>query len=685
MPQLQQLSSHHAAGSAQPSVKHPDAPQPSTASFHAPATPVPRAVLFNTAGGFAYQVMTSAIEKATTPTVSIFTVRRIPVANSRALSLHLAAATSCRLPFCVVEGGVTWSDVVTTLMLPQPERPPSHMGWNVQVLGQDVDSGAWVPITPSLSSRLETRYFLCTDVEVLFGHYQTSVLYMQAVPLTPETAGPDWRTPLQQSSATGAAPPPAPIKAPRQGSASAPSSSASQPRATTDAHTASARLAGKARPCSLSADLGLAAQAPSTPLLSPPSAHAMWSLAAFVKQQERWGRRCQELRQRAAGVTPQEALQQVREELRFCRAAFGVDGVVTPTCADKGVATWALSLLEHQCTTLADNVHAACTEGRNDHQFLLRLARSRLGRAFQLACKVIHVADSVLSAAGAADDAGVVLSDFPRDWLALLLASLRLRSLRHLALARACGAVPNGQPQSSWTMEALVDEAVQTAGWILEALFSICERGEIPGLAQAALAETLLTCALSLAELAAYLSTNTSHRCELMAAAVHVCRVRFQLTRGDGDAHWLPQCVSDVVARMQTKFGRIPLTSSAFTEYAALIRQLRDSAECAEMCNREAAAHAGAPPADVKPEPLPLGYTVTRLPVTAAVDAAFVRGNTLVRELRRTAAAVQRAVQRSSTAPSSWKDPPQSQHRRAGPESTEHGQTRSSPQASEAA
>ncbi|GET87040.1 hypothetical protein, conserved [Leishmania tarentolae] len=684
MPQLQQLSMHRTAGSVQQPIKLPDAPRPSSPSFHAPCTPIPRAVLFNTAGGFAYQVMTSAFEKADAPTVSVFTVRRIPVANSRVLSLHLAAAASCRLPFCVVEGGVTWNDVVTTLMLPQPDRPTSHMGWNVQVLGQDVDSGAWVPITPSLSSRLETRYFLCTDVEVLFGHYQTSILYMQAILLTAETAGPDWRTPLQQSSATGAAPPPTPIKAPRQGGASAPSRSASQSSAITGAHTSSVRLAGKARPCNLEADLGLAAQMPSTPPLTPPSAQAMWSLAAFVKQQERWGRRCQELRQRAEGATPREALQQVREELRLCRAAFEADRAITPACADKGVATWALSLLEHQCTTLADVVYAACTEGRNDPRFVLRLARSRLTRACQLACKVIDVTDSVLSAAGAADDAGIILSDFPRDWLALLLASLRLRSLRHVALARACEAVSNEQPQSSWTMEALVDEAVQTAGWILEALFSICERGEVPRLSKAALAETLLTCTLSLAELAAYLSTNTSRRCKLMAAAVHVCRMRLQLTRGGDDAHWLPQCVSDLVARMQTKFGSIPLTSSAFTEYAALIRQLRNSVECAEICNRATAAHAGTPSAAIQPEPLPLGYTVTRLAVTAAVDAAFVRGNTLVRELRRTATAVQRTVQRSSTAPCSWKHSPQSPHRRIVPEVTEHCQARSSPQASEA-
>ncbi|KAG5483277.1 hypothetical protein LSCM1_04819 [Leishmania martiniquensis] len=680
MPQLQQLSTHGAAGSASQFMKPQGTLQPSAASSRALAPPVPRAVLFNTAGGFAYQVMTSAFQETVAPNVCIFTVRRIPVANARILSLHLAAAASCRLPFCVVESGVTWNDVVTTLMLPQPAQPPSQMCWNVQVLGQDVNSGVWVPITPSLSSQLETRYFLCTDVEVLFGHYQTSILYMQAVPLTAETAGPDWRTPPQRSCAIGATPPPAPVKAPREWGTPAPSRNASQRHGTASAPNAPAQRTGESRPRSLAVDFDLAAQKSSAQPPGPPAAQAMWSLEAFVKQQERWGLRCEELRQRAAGVTPREALQQVREELRSCRAAFETDGAVTPTCADKGVATWAVSLLEHQCAMLADDVYATYTGGRNEHRFLLRLARSRLGRAYQLACKVIHVADSVLSAAGAADDAGAVSPDFPRDWLALLLASLRLRSLRHLALAHACGAVSKGQPQPLWAMETLVEEAVQTAGWILEALFSIRERGDVPGLAQAALADTLLTCALSLAELAAYLFTNTSHRCELMAAAVHVCRVRFQLARGGGDVDWLPQCVSDVVARMQTKFGSIPLTSSAFTDYAALIRLLRESAECVEMWNRAAAAHAGTPEADGQPEPLPLGYTVTDLTVTAAVDAAFVRGNTLVREIRRTTA----AVQRCANVPTSWKDSPQNGHRRTVAESSEHGEVRSSPQAPEA-
>ncbi|XQJ25722.1 hypothetical protein NXY56_001664 [Leishmania guyanensis] len=685
MPQLQQLSTHHAVGPAQQSKKHPDAPWPLTLSSRTLTPPVPRAVLFNTAGGFAYQVMTSTSEAAEAPTVCVFTVRRIPVANDRVLSLHLAAAATCRLPFCVVESGVTWNDVVTTLVLPHPARPPSHIGWNVQVLGQDVKAGVWVPITPSLSSRLETRYFLCTDVEVLFGHYQTSTLYMQAVPLTPETAGLDWHTPLQRSSATGAASPPTPIKAPRQGEMSAPSRSASQPHPTTRAHASPIQPAGEARLRSLAVDFDLAAQTLSTPPLKPPSSPAMWSLAAFAKQQERWGLRCQELLQRSAGVTPREALQQVREELRSCRVAFGADSAATPNSADKGVATWALSLLEHQCATLEEDVYAACTERRNNHRFLLRLTHSRLGYAYQLACKVIYVADSVLRAAVAADDAGAVLPDFPRDWLALLLASLRLRSLRHVALARACGAVSKEQLQSPWAMEVLVEEAVQTASWILEAIFSIRERGEVPGLAQVALAETLLTCALSLAELAAYLCTNTSYRCKLMAAAVHVCRVRFQLTQGGSDAHWLPQCVSDIVARMQSKFGRIPLTSSAFTEYAALIRLLRDSAECAERCNRAAAVHPGALAADGQPEePLRLGYTVTRLRTTVAVDAAFLRGNTLVRELRRSAAAVQREVQRCPNAPSLWKDAPRRPQHCAAPESAEHCQASSLPEASEA-
>ncbi|KAG5483690.1 hypothetical protein LSCM4_04839 [Leishmania orientalis] len=684
MPQLQQLSAHGAAGSAPQSMKPRDLPQPSAKPSRVMAPPVPRAVLFNTVGGFAYQVMTSAFQEAEAPAVCIFSVRRIPVANARVLSLHLAAAASCRLPFCVVESGVTWNDVVATLMLPQPARPPSQMAWNVQVLGQDASSGVWVPITPSLSSRFETRYFLCTDVEVLFGHYQTSALYMQAVPLTAETAGPDWRTPLQRSCAVGATPPPAPVKAPRGWVTPAPSRNTSQPHATTGAPTAPTQLAGERELRSLAVEFDVAAQKSSAPRVDAASAPAMWSLDAFVKQQKRWGLRCHELRQRAAGVSPREALQQVREELRSCRAAFEADGAATLACADKGVATWALSLLEHQCAMLADDVYATYAEGRHDHHFLLRLARNRLGRTYQLACKVIHVADSVLSGAGAADDAGAVLPDFPRDWLALLLASLRLRSLRHLALAHACGAVPKGQLQSPWAMEILVEEAVQTAGWILEALFSIRERGEVPGLAQAALADTLLTCALSLAELAAYLFTNTSRRCELMAAAVHVCRVRFQLTHDGGNVNWLPQCVRDVVARMQTKFGRIPLTSSAFTDYAALIRLLRESAECVDVCSRAAAARAGTPAADGQPEPLPLGYTVTYLTVTAAVDAAFVRGNTLVRKIRRSAAAVQRAAQRCANVPSSWKDSSQYAHPRVVPGSGEGCQARSSSQAPEA-
>ncbi|KAG5509352.1 hypothetical protein JKF63_06662 [Porcisia hertigi] len=682
MPQLQQLSSHCAAESACKMRKHRDAPRLSTASSRLLPPPVPRAVLFNTAAGFAYQVMTTAFEGSGAPAVCIFTVRRIRVPSSGVLSQHIAAAVSCRLPFCVVKGGVTWSDVVATLILSQPVRTPSQVGWNVQVLGQDVTSGFWYPITPSLSSLLETRYFLCTDVEVLFGHYQTSTLYMKAVPLTPETLGPDWRTPLMRNSATWTTSPPAPIKAPRQWSTPAPSRSTPKMPATTGIQTAPAPSTGEARPRSLTAVFDLAAQTPSTPPLDLPPP-AMWSLAAFVKHQERWVTRCQELRQRTASLTPREALQQVREELRLCCAAFDAAGCVSPVFAAKGLATWALSLLEHQCAILADDVYASCTDGRNDHRFRFRLACRRLGQAYALSCKVIDVADSVLSAAGVADDAGAVLPDFPRDWLALLLASLRLRSLRHLALAHACGVVSKVPQQSAWSMKVLVEEAVQTVGWILEALSSICEREPVPGLARAALGETLLTCILSLAELAAYLSTNTSRRCQLMAAAVHICRVRFQLAHGGGEVLWVPRCVCDVVARMQSKFDRIPLTSSAFADYARLIELLQNFAQSVEKCKKGAASHTAATPTAGQSEPQPLGYTVTYLPVTAAADAAFLRGNTLVRELRRTSAAVQRSVPRSLNSPSLRKQSPQSSHCRTVWEGTEPCRARTSPPASE--
>ncbi|KAK7196004.1 hypothetical protein NESM_000533700 [Novymonas esmeraldas] len=601
---------------------------PTAAAPRHMGTPKPRAVLFNTIRGLVYQVLTSSALDTSTTVACVFTVHRVHMTSDELLAQHISAATNCGLPFCVVASGITWRDVVATLTLSRwagaSAPPPTGLSWNVQVLGQDVDTGAWVPITPVLSSRLETRYFLCTDVEVLFCHYNTSTLYMQAVPLTAEAAGPDWRTPLQRSTAAGAAPPPAPMKAPRP-----------------PAHTCGVGHAAPLRRLGIEfSHIALSPPLPLRPLFT-----AEWSLTAFVAQQRRWAERCQELRQRTVGATPREALRLVREELRLCQGAVLHDTASPPPPQEKGAATWALSLLEHQCALLADDVYAAWAHGRGDHRRLLRRCHYQLSRAHELACKVIHVTDSVFEVAGRADKGGAIAPDFPCDWLALLLAMLRLRCLRHIALARACGVAPT----APCAVTDIVEEATQTAGWIVDALFSTCERGDVPGLPQEALSETLLTCALSLAELAAYLSTNTARRCSLMRAAVHVCRIRLLCTLRGRDHRWLPRCISDVVTRMQSKLDRIPQTPTAFSAFANLLRLLRASTECAAQFNAAAAAVHTA--ASRRPPPPLVGYTISCHANTAAVDDAFVRGNTIAREVRRAAASVECNTERSPTAP----------------------------------
>lgn len=627
MPQLEQLHRCCAAASAQSHMKASASAAPPSPEAEVPlplAPPVPRAVLFNSVVGTAYQVLTSAFASAPLTSVNIFTVQRLPLVNSHLFSFHMVATARCRLPFCVSDRGVTWNDIVTTLLLPHAAPVPTSLQWNVQVLGQDAVTGVWGPITPSLSSRLETRYFLCTDVEVLFRHYRTSTLYMQAVPLTGETAGPDWLTPLQRSTSPGATPPPAPVKPPRHAAALQ--------------TTTTPPPSGGLPPRRLAADSDSAVRP------------AMWSLAAFVQQQRRWGCRCSVLRDRVAGLAPREVLRLVWAELRLCCTASAVGRAVAADTADAGAATWALSLLEHECVVLADQVHSICAAPPAGQSLPLRLCWKRLRQAAQVACKVVQVVDSVLSAAGAAEHAGVVAADFPRDWLALLLASLRLRGLRHLALAHASGATARADKPPLlhgaapvWAMEVLVDEAVQTAGWVVESLCSLCERSTVLGLPHAALLEPLLGCTLSLAELAAYLSTNTSHRCALMKAAVTVCRLRVCLLRGDdgggdgGDARWLPQCVYDVVARMQSKLDRVPLTSDAFADYASLLRLMRDSAACV-AAHQQAGTHKRGSTAAATGL-LPLGYIIAPTPTLAAVDAAYIRGNTVVRELRSAAAA----------------------------------------------
>lgn len=644
MPQLQQLADRGVAGPQKMSSTQP--PQcfvePHTSGFHL-RPPVPTSVLFNVADGFAYQVTISPFEHPVQLGVCVFTVRRVPLFTRRILSCHISAASRRGLPFCTVEGGVTWHDVLVTVALAEPMLRTSLTGWNVQVLGLDTSSGGWLPITPALSSPLEAHYFLQTNVEVLFEHYRTDALHMQATPAVANPTGADWHTPSERSTALAtAAPPPAPKKK----YPNVPSGDhlhMKQEGCTTRRH--SAATAGPPR--SLACDFD-AARTPSPQRTEAGGAHvappsAAWSRAAFVQQQERWGRRCRDLRQRTAELSTDKVLDLVQEELQRHRLPQPLPGSKSE---DQGAATWSLSLLEYECQLLSDKVHKWCAEEDNEEKRTatqLQACRGHLRQIREQAAKVGQVVDAVWRAEERARAEGAVLTGFPSEWLGLLLTSLRLRCLRHAALVYACigeAADPTIKEESANATQrecdamagkrSILQRSVHLTGRLLEHLAGIDDAPDDAQLPRAALSQTLLTIVLSLIELAAYLSMDTVQRCILLRAAVHVCRVRLQWLAPHGDAAWLPQCITDVAARMQATLNGTPLSSCAFSAYAALTELLRDVTCFATEHN--AVADTITHPAT--PELLLPGYTIANMHTSTTVDDAFVCGNTVVRVFR---------------------------------------------------
>jgi hypothetical protein len=655
MPQLQQLADRRAAVPQKTSEATPQQLRVVLPGDAVPLhPPVPTSVLFNVADGYAYQVAACPFDDAAQLSVCVFVVRRVALADTHVLSRHIAATSHCGLPFCTVEGGVTWHDVVVTLALSKPLLRGAVYGWNVQVLGLDACSGVWLPITPVLSSPLEAHYFLQTNVEVLFDYYAADMLHMQATPLVANPAGADWRTPSERSTAPGNAPPPAPAK---------------------DYHNAPQRACFMAfhphsppaggdkcvavPPRSLVDDFA-AARTPSQPAVAEAPATlnsertASWSLAAFLQQHERWRRRTCELWRRVDGMSSLD------DVLRCVCGELQRHQVPQLTAADdKGAATWTLSLLEYECQLLCEKVHDLCIptetletngEARATAQ---QTCRKHLRYIQRCALKVRQVVDAVWRAEQRAEEEGAVPAEFPTRWLHLLLTSLRLRCLRHSAFVyactkrqeasetegsgRACGQPPS-EGDTPCSEQDLVWESIQTAGTLLESLVRINETPNDARLPHAALSEPLLTTVLSLAELAVFLPMDTAHRCVLLRAVVHVCRIRLQSIAPRGDTAWLPTCVMDVTSRMQEKLRGLSLASCAFAAYAELTELLLDTAGFAAELN----ARAELPPQRCSDEraspcasPVPvLGYTLQRVATAAAVDDAFVRSNTAVREFR---------------------------------------------------
>ncbi|KPI86259.1 hypothetical protein ABL78_4685 [Leptomonas seymouri] len=646
MPQLQQLAARRAAAPHKASEEKPQQPRFALPTDALPLRPpVPTSVLFNVADGYAYQIMISRFDGATQLDVCVFTVRRVLLADTRALSLHIGAATNCGLPFCVVEGGVTWQDALITLALVEPLLRASPYGWDVQVLGMDTQSGGWMPITPALSSPLEAHYFLQTNVEVLFEYYGADSLHMQARPLMPNQAAADWRTPSERSTTPGPAPPPAPVKDHHNAPPRMCCSGAHQ-----HPFMQQGRVPTATPPRSLAHDFDAVRTPPSQDqeegYAVPPT--ATWSLGAFLQQQERWGQRCRELRERTANMSVDEVLQLVRSELQRHRplpcAALEV----------KGTATWTLSLLEYECQLLSEKTYELCSGAEEAETRpaaeVLQTCREYLRHIEKRAVKVCQVVDAVWEAELRAEEGGAVPDDFPTEWLCLLLASLRLRCLRHTAFVHACTGfmgisekmenkeaatvvAKDGLPptETLGSNETLLCESVQTTERLLEALVSIGESPQDARLSPAALSEPLLAMALSLAELATYLPLNTSNRCVLMRAVVQVCRARLQCIAPRGDTHWLPICITDIAVRMQGRLNGIPLTSAAFAAYAELTDLLRGAADDAMELNAAAeSVLSSAVPHESSAGAL--GYIIWPIPTTAAVDAAFVRGNTAIRE-----------------------------------------------------
>ncbi|KPA77161.1 hypothetical protein ABB37_07085 [Leptomonas pyrrhocoris] len=660
MPQLQQLADRRAAASQKMSEEKPWQPSFALPSDALPLRPpVPTSVLFNVADGYAYQITISPFDDAAQLSVCVFTVRRVVLPDTHVLSLQVSATARCGLPFCTVEGGVTWHDVLVTLALVEPQLRASLYGWNVQVLGLDARSGGWLPITPALSSPLEAQYFLQTNVEVLFEYYGADSLHMQATPLMPSPAAADWHTPSERSTTPGQAPPPAPVKDYHR---APPHVCFSDPRRYNVRHPNEAGAA--APPRSLAYDFD-AARTPSPQSaednpVAPPV--ATWSLVAFLRQQQRWGQRCKELRQRTANMPADAVLQLVRDELQLLRQPQSLPCTVLE---DRGAATWTLSLLEYECQLLSEKVHDLCRPAEPAEAAttppptaeVLRTCRAHLRHIRERAAKVCQVVDAVWTAERQAEVEGAVPDDFPLGWLCVLLTSLRLRCLRHVALVHACTGFVSGSEneedeEAAKAVDAgdflstamlgsdavLLHESVQTAEQMLEALESISAFPQDARLPPAALSEPLLATALSLAELAAYLSVNTANRCALVRAAVQLCRVRLQCIAPSGDVRWLPRCIQDIATRMQGKLNGLPLTSTAFAAYAELTQLLRDAADSAAELN---AAAEEVPSSTTPPDSsmMVLGYTLTHLATTADVDTAFVQGNMAVRGFRSNTAA----------------------------------------------
>lgn len=657
MPQLQYLADGHAMAPQKVAAMQPAPPSAVVPSDAFPlCPPVPVSVLFNVEDGYAYQVALSHFASGTQIGVCVFSVRRVLLSDTGMLSFHMCAASKCAMPFCTVGGGVTWYDVVVGLTMVDPVLRASTYLWNVQVLGMDARSGGWLPITPFLSTPLEAHCFLHTNLEVLFEYYATDCLFMQATPLRVDAAAVDWQTPPDRSITLGQVPPPAPAK----NYGDAPSRLCLgdvHHRCPTREQEAEAGLP----PRRLMQDFDAACtplpqevgEKHDTEASVASAAAAAWSLVAFLQQQQRWGQRCRSLRCQLEGMSNGQALRLVQEVLLGHRPP---QPRPCSTAEDKGSATWTLSLLEYECQLLSDSLQngGATTEKADENTVLggeesLRLISTR-------AVKVCQVVDAVWRTARGAREERAMLDDFPTGWLCLLLASLRLRCLRHVAFVNACvrttansdrekkaeettasGTESFSSADIFTSKEELFHEAVQTAGVLLEALVSIGGTPTNARLPLASLSETLLSATLSIAELAAYLAIDTASRCVLLRAAVHVCRLRMDCTAPHGDINWLPRCVTDIAARMQEKLCGIPFASNAFAAYAGLTKLLCDSADYATDVNAKAETplqhgSGGTPPLTT------LGYTLLHVPTTAAVDAIFVRGNTAVREFRIAAA-----------------------------------------------
>lgn len=629
MPRLQQLADR--CGAAPEKSVEETKPQHATASSPTPLLrllpPKPTAVLFNVVDGYAYQVTVSRVDGLQHAGVCIFAVRRVPLLHTRLLLLHISAATRSGLPFCTVRGAVTWHDVMLTVAPLDPQLRSALFGWNVQVLGLDAAGEGLRPITPALSSPLESHYFLHTNVEVLFAHYKANTLNLRAAPVVPNPAGADWHTPPDRSTeAAIAAPPSAPVKKPRRA-----------PR----------QVRMEEPPRRLADDFSDA---------RTPSSHGTqgevvaWSRTSFLQQQARWVRRCMALRHKIAGATLSEVLEMVTEELRRYRRSSTLPSSLPQS---KGAATWTLSLIEYRCQLHSDFLHAQCisiaaadTVEGDAAVAPLPTWHADLHAIRAGAVKVCGVVNGIWEAHEQAQADGAVPPSFPSALLLLLLTTLRLRGLRHAALVFACVGAPTEAVEKPEYLDAdaarrlhqlaskddLLRESMQATVLLLQALVGLQETREDVQLPLAALMSPLLSSLLSLAELSAYISMDAVSRCMLLRAALHVCRCRLQWMAPCGDTKWLPQCVRDVASRMQATLDGTPLMSSAFAAYAELTDLLRDVTAYADDMNAAAAVTGGEQAVGC---PAQTGYTLQLLTSTEDVDAAFLSGNTVVREVRR--------------------------------------------------